>query len=44
MVYKFGVTTSRYEMININDKDYEVVAYFLGIDCKVKMTSNKIGI
>ena len=41
MVYKFGVTTSKNEIISIKDKDYEMVTNFLGIDGRVKMTSSK---
>ena len=44
MVYKFVGTTSKNEIINIKRKDYEMVTIFLGIDCRVKMISNKVGI
>ena len=36
------VTTNNNKFININNKDDEMVSYFLGIDIGVKMTSRKI--
>ena len=42
MGYKFRVTTSKDNIINIKNKYDEMVYYFLGIDIGVRMASRKI--
>ena len=35
------VTTGNNKFMNLKNKDYEMVSYFLGIDIRVRMTSRK---
>ena len=44
MGYKVRATTSKDKIININNKYYEMVSYFLGIDIGVKMISRKTSV
>ena len=44
MGYKFRVTTSKDKIIGINNKYYEMVSYFLGIDIGVRMASRKTNV
>jgi hypothetical protein len=39
MSENLGVTTSEYKVVNIKNKYYEMITYFLGMDIGVKMTS-----
>ena len=44
MGYKFRVTTSKDNMINIKNKYDEMISYFLGIDIGARMTSRKTSV
>ena len=44
MGYKFRVTTSKDNIINIKSKYDELVSYFLGIDIGVRMTSRETSV
>jgi hypothetical protein len=39
-----GTQINKDKVININDKEYEMASYFLGIDIMIKMTSREFGV
>jgi hypothetical protein len=44
MDLKFGVTTTKDKVINIENKYCEMVTHFICIDIGVRMTSRKVGV